>query len=68
LAAQTWRLRRASEDIAMPAYWVARSKINDPVEYKKYTDPVMVFSQITTCSNHDWVVEFGGLKKKVNIF
>ena len=22
----------------MPAYWVARSKINDPVEYKKYTD------------------------------
>jgi uncharacterized protein (DUF1330 family) len=28
--------RRAS----MPAYWVARSKINDPVEYKKYTDLV----------------------------
>jgi uncharacterized protein (DUF1330 family) len=25
---------------AMPAYWVARSKINDPVEYKKYTDRV----------------------------
>jgi uncharacterized protein (DUF1330 family) len=24
----------------MPAYWVARSKINDPVEYKKYTDPL----------------------------
>ncbi len=22
----------------MPAYWVARSKVNDPVEYKKYTD------------------------------
>jgi uncharacterized protein (DUF1330 family) len=22
----------------MPAYWVARSRINDPVEYKKYTD------------------------------
>ena len=22
----------------MPAYWVARSKINDPAEYKKYTD------------------------------
>jgi len=22
------------------AYWVARSKINDPVEYKKYTDRV----------------------------
>jgi uncharacterized protein (DUF1330 family) len=21
----------------MPAYWVARAKINDPVEYKKYT-------------------------------
>ena len=24
----------------MPAYWVARSKINDPVEYKKYTELV----------------------------
>jgi uncharacterized protein (DUF1330 family) len=32
-----------SDDIQespMPAYWVARSKINDPVEYKKYTDQV----------------------------
>jgi uncharacterized protein (DUF1330 family) len=25
---------------SMSAYWVARSKINDPVEYKKYTDLV----------------------------
>jgi len=24
----------------MPAYWVARSKVNDPVEYKKYADQV----------------------------
>jgi len=24
----------------MPAYWIARSKINDPVQYKKYTDRV----------------------------
>jgi len=24
----------------MPAYWVARSKIIDPVEYKRYTDLV----------------------------
>ena len=24
----------------MPAYWLARSKINDPVAYKKYTDLV----------------------------
>jgi uncharacterized protein (DUF1330 family) len=24
----------------MPAYWVARSKINDPVEYQKYTDRI----------------------------
>ena len=24
----------------MPAYWLARSKVNDPVEYKKYTDRV----------------------------
>lgn len=22
----------------MPAYWLARAKIDDPVEYKKYTD------------------------------
>jgi uncharacterized protein (DUF1330 family) len=28
------------EEKKMPAYWVARSKINDPVEYKKYTDQV----------------------------
>jgi uncharacterized protein (DUF1330 family) len=24
----------------MTAYWVARAKINDPVEYKRYTDRV----------------------------
>jgi uncharacterized protein (DUF1330 family) len=24
----------------MPAYWIARSRINDPVAYKKYTDLV----------------------------
>ena len=24
----------------MPAYWVAHAKIDDPVEYKKYTDLV----------------------------
>ena len=24
----------------MSAYWVARSRINDPVEYRKYTDRV----------------------------
>ena len=24
----------------MPAYWLARCKIHDPVEYKKYTDLV----------------------------
>jgi len=24
----------------MPAYWVARARIDDPVEYKKYTDRV----------------------------
>ncbi len=24
----------------MPAYWVARSRIHDPLEYKKYTDLV----------------------------
>lgn len=24
----------------MPAYWMARARINDPVEYKKYTDLV----------------------------
>jgi uncharacterized protein (DUF1330 family) len=29
----------------MTAYWVARSKINDPVEYKKYTDRVPAIIQ-----------------------
>ncbi|MTH99873.1 DUF1330 domain-containing protein [Roseibium sp. RKSG952] len=24
----------------MPAYWMARARINDPVEYKKYSDLV----------------------------
>lgn len=24
----------------MPAYWIARAKINDPVQYKRYTDLV----------------------------
>ena len=24
----------------MPAYWVARSRIDDPAEYKKYTDRI----------------------------
>jgi uncharacterized protein (DUF1330 family) len=24
----------------MPAYWIARCKVNNPVEYKKYTDLV----------------------------
>ena len=24
----------------MPAYWIARAKINEPVEYKRYTDRV----------------------------
>lgn len=24
----------------MPAYWVARAKVNDPVKYKQYTDLV----------------------------
>ncbi len=26
----------------MPAYWIARARINDPVEYKRYTDLVPV--------------------------
>ena len=33
----------------MPAYWVARSKINDPVAYKRYTDRVPAI-----------IAEFGG--------
>ncbi len=27
-------------EAAMPAYWIARARIFDPVEYKKYTDRV----------------------------
>lgn len=33
----------------MPAYWVARSKINDPASYKRYTDLVP-----------DIIAEYGG--------
>ena len=33
----------------MVAYWVARAKINDPLEYKKYTDLVQ-----------DIIAEYGG--------
>ena len=29
----------------MPAYWLARCKINNPVEYKKYTDRVPAIIQ-----------------------
>jgi uncharacterized protein (DUF1330 family) len=32
--------RRVNREKLMPAYWVARAKINNPVEYKKYTDLV----------------------------
>jgi len=24
----------------MPAYWIARAKVTDPVQYKKYSDPI----------------------------
>jgi uncharacterized protein (DUF1330 family) len=27
-------------DLIMPAYWVARARISDPVQYKRYTDRV----------------------------
>jgi uncharacterized protein (DUF1330 family) len=27
-------------EVRLPAYWVARARIADPVEYKKYTDRV----------------------------
>jgi uncharacterized protein (DUF1330 family) len=34
------KVKDGARRAAMPAYWVARSKVNDPVEYKKYTDPL----------------------------
>jgi uncharacterized protein (DUF1330 family) len=34
------RRERQQGNPTMPAYWIARSRINDPVEYKKYTDRV----------------------------
>jgi uncharacterized protein (DUF1330 family) len=34
----------------MPAYWVARSRITDPVEYKKYTDCVPLQVRRIGCS------------------
>lgn len=32
--------RIGMEEWEMVAYWMARSKVNDPVEYKKYTDAI----------------------------
>ena len=34
------RIVYEAQTITMPAYWVARAKITDPVQYKKYTDLV----------------------------
>src|SRR5690242_8194355 len=34
------RVRDKGESTTMPAYWLARSKVNDPAEYKKYADLV----------------------------
>jgi uncharacterized protein (DUF1330 family) len=34
------RRARRRKEISMPAFWIARSRIIDPVEYKKYTDPL----------------------------
>jgi uncharacterized protein (DUF1330 family) len=34
------RRREIITEDGMPAYWVARAKINDPLAYKKYTDLV----------------------------
>jgi uncharacterized protein (DUF1330 family) len=39
-AASLSQYRVSVQEGNMPAYWVARSKIYDPVEYKKYTDLV----------------------------
>ena len=35
----------------MPAYWVARAKITDPVQYKKYTDlvPAIIAKHVRDC-------------------
>ena len=33
------------KEIVVPAYWLARCKINNPVEYKKYTDRVPAIVQ-----------------------
>src|SRR5262245_854624 len=30
----------SEQEVPMSAYWVARSRVIDPVEYKKYTDPL----------------------------
>lgn len=35
-----WPRAGITEGKPLPAYWVARSKINDPAAYKKYTDRV----------------------------
>src|SRR5438046_10499798 len=32
--------RTSGKGASMPAYWVARAKVNDPAEYRKYADRV----------------------------
>jgi uncharacterized protein (DUF1330 family) len=40
VAPLAWRDTPTDGGFAMPAYWVARSKVNNPEQYKKYTDQV----------------------------
>src|SRR6266436_3460659 len=40
LLSPSWAARFGCRGRYMPAYWVARSRIIDPAEYKKYTDRI----------------------------
>lgn len=40
----------------MPAYWIARARVNDPEEYKRYTDLVPAI----IAKHRGWILARGG--------
>jgi hypothetical protein len=52
----------------MPAYWVARSRIIDPVEYKKYKIPLSPPSTAIAHSDHIFLISLDFLCSSCHIF
>jgi len=52
----------------MPAYWIARAKINDPIEYKKYTDRVPAIIAGPEIFHRFIVIEFPTMEVAIGCF